>query len=49
MVEEINDSLDAPAAAVPGLDDACIAETLAKCAEFDAAMSSLEDALAAAK
>mmetsp|Transcript_20465 Transcript_20465/g.64367 ORF Transcript_20465/g.64367 Transcript_20465/m.64367 type:complete len:295 (+) Transcript_20465:380-1264(+) len=46
VVEEINDSLDAPAAALPGLDQDCVVAALAKCREFDAAMASLEDALA---
>lgn len=45
VVEEINDSLDAPAAALPGLDQACISAAVAKCAEFDKAMDSLDEAL----
>ena len=46
---EINDSLDAPAAALPGLDQDCVVAALEKCREFDAAMASLEKSLAAMK
>ena len=49
VVEEINDSLDAPAAALPGLDQDCVVAALEKCREFDAAMASLEKSLAAMK
>lgn len=49
VVEEINDSLDAPAAALPGLDQDCVVQALEKCREFDAAMSSLESSLASLK
>ena len=43
------DSLDAPAAALPGLDQDCVVAALEKCREFDAAMASLEKSLAAMK
>ena len=45
VVEELNDSLDQPAAALPGLDQACVTAAIDKCAAFDEAMDSLDKAL----
>ena len=45
VVEELNDSLDAPAAALPGLDQSCVTAAIDKCAAFDEAMDSLDKAL----
>jgi len=49
VVAEINDAADASLASQPALDESCVADAMEKCVAFEAAMASLEAAMAAAK
>lgn len=45
-VEDMNDSTNTKVASIPGLDEACLTETIEKCLEFEEAMASLEKSIA---